>query len=607
MLSSNGSEIESLRKIFGSGQFEPFIRYIRFPFFKNLEENTRIDFDFPITAIVGPNGTNKSTILRALYGSPGDNSLGTYWFSTRLNPIKSTSENRPCFIYGYLNPHLKRVVEVIKIRIEKKTKGIIDPDYWEPSRPMKKYGMEPMPDFPDGEEKMEGRSKTRWDPVEKKVLYLDFRSEISAHDKFFHHVDDSGSMNMREKKDFIRKKSGVLRRIIEKGIRNFSYYKKEKISDINRSLSDQEIKAVSFILDREYSEIRIIEHTFFKTKGKSVLIKTKNLDYSEAFAGSGEFAIVMLVAGILTAEPKSLVLLDEPETSLHPGAQKRLMKFLMSQSKEKKHQIVLSTHSPTLIEDLPEEAIKVLTISSTGRVRLPKQKSLPGEAFFYLGESSRSKKTILVEDELSKRIIERALFSEEAILSQIDIIPFPGGVSSFWTYFTGIATEGRRDILALLDGDQRPSRQIPERREIDTAEDVSLREIIKDLSGSDDLHFPIDGGRNGGNRNQKTDLMRKYLHWVRDFVDYLPGESAPEDFILLNMKKDEQTNQILGKEGLDAKEKFVFLTRVKLGIPESTSPTSEEILTIEREYLATLDPKTEGLDQIRAKIRRFLT
>ncbi len=604
MSSSNDPEIELLRKILGSGEFEPFIRYIRFPFFKNLEVDTQINFDFPITAIVGPNGTNKSTILRALYGSPGDNSLGTYWFSTRLNPIKSTSENRPCFIYGYCNLYVDKIVEVLKTRIAKKTKGNTDPDYWEPSRPIQKYGMEPMP---NAEENMRGRSTTRWDPIGKNVIYLDFRSEISAHDKFFHHVDDSGSMSLRRKKDFIRKRSGTLRQIIEKGIQKFSYYNNEKISGINRALSLKEIRAVSEILDREYSEIRMIEHTFFNTKGKSVLIKTKNLDYSEAFAGSGEFAIVLLVAGILTAEPKSLVLLDEPETSLHPGAQKRLMKFLMKQAKEKKHQIVLSTHSPTLIEDLPEEAIKVLAISSTGRVSLQSQKTLPGEAFYYLGETSRSKKTILVEDELSKYFIEWVLLSEEAIRSQIDIIVLPGGASSLWQHLVGVATEGRKDILALMDGDQRPSGRIPEKSEIEIAQDSTLNNIIKELTNSGALRFSIDGGLNGGNSNQKKDLMRKYLLWVREFVDYLPGSSAPEDFILSNMKKDDKEKKILDNGELDAKEKFVHLTRVRLGIPEGTNPTSSEILTIERTCMTTIDTGTEECKQIRIRIRRFLS
>jgi hypothetical protein len=44
----------------------------------------QIDFDFPITALVGPNGTNnnKGSVLRAVQGSPGMENLGVYWFSS---------------------------------------------------------------------------------------------------------------------------------------------------------------------------------------------------------------------------------------------------------------------------------------------------------------------------------------------------------------------------------------------------------------------------------------------------------------------------------------------------------------------------------------------
>lgn len=49
---------------------KPYISYIRFPFYKKLIPDARIDFEYPITAIVGCNGSSKSSIVRAIYGSP---------------------------------------------------------------------------------------------------------------------------------------------------------------------------------------------------------------------------------------------------------------------------------------------------------------------------------------------------------------------------------------------------------------------------------------------------------------------------------------------------------------------------------------------------------
>ncbi|QQR95196.1 MAG: AAA family ATPase [Bacteroidota bacterium] len=50
--------------------FRNFIEYIQFPYFRNLEKNTRIIFDFPLTVFVGQNGSGKSSTLHALYGAP---------------------------------------------------------------------------------------------------------------------------------------------------------------------------------------------------------------------------------------------------------------------------------------------------------------------------------------------------------------------------------------------------------------------------------------------------------------------------------------------------------------------------------------------------------
>ena len=78
---------DALLGLLKSKKLEPYIRYIRFPQYKNLAADTRVDFTYPISALVGANGTNKSSILRALYGAPGYNNLGNYWFSTSTDPI----------------------------------------------------------------------------------------------------------------------------------------------------------------------------------------------------------------------------------------------------------------------------------------------------------------------------------------------------------------------------------------------------------------------------------------------------------------------------------------------------------------------------------------
>jgi recombinational DNA repair ATPase RecF len=55
-----------LRAKQSAGQFREFIDYVRFPRYRNIEDNAKINFDFPITALVGPNGGGKTSLLQAI-------------------------------------------------------------------------------------------------------------------------------------------------------------------------------------------------------------------------------------------------------------------------------------------------------------------------------------------------------------------------------------------------------------------------------------------------------------------------------------------------------------------------------------------------------------
>jgi len=310
-------EKDKLEKVFKyqSDTFEPFIRYIRFPKYKNLTPGTSIEFNHPITALVGENGTNKSSIIRAVYGAPSDNSVGVFWFSTSLDPI-AESGTPNCFIYGFVNSETSKTIEVLKTRSKyNKNKGESqNPDYWESSRPILKYGMERMPLLKKHQKPPPGRSATRWNPIEKEVKLLDFRTELSAYDKYFYHGDIHKTKKIKTKQDFIRHKSEHLLNAIVSKAPSYEYYRREKIEGkVNRELTKEEVDAVSFVLGRRYERIEVIAHNFFRNPGTTVRMTSTDIMYSEAFAGSGEFAAVMLVMGVINLPEKSLILFDEPE------------------------------------------------------------------------------------------------------------------------------------------------------------------------------------------------------------------------------------------------------------------------------------------------------
>lgn len=566
---------------------EPFIRHIRFPYFKNLEEYSTIHFHYPITALVGQNGTNKSSVLRALYGSPNNYSLGNLWFSTDLDEIKDGGRSR--FIYGYYDKATDSIVEVIKTRISKEN----DPDYWEPSRPLKSDNMAPMPSTKISTNQL----RTRWKAIDKNVIYLDFRATISAFDKFFYHSD----FHTYPKKDYLRKRSQMLKDIIDNDLKKYQPHKgkKDKLF-VNTLLEKSKVEAISKILGRKYTSIRLIEHSLFTNdKAPTIILQSENLKYSEAFAGSGEFAVSILVHKLMDSPDASLILLDEPEVSLHPSAQCQLMEFLSEQALKKKHQIVISTHSSTIVKDLPKNAIKLFCLNDKiGKVDVLQNVS-PEESFFILGERI-DKRTVIVEDRLAKRFVEKALKAGgEALLNSFEVKHVPGGAGSILqTLAVPLCVANVKNVIFLLDGDQSRTDDYPTSDSIPENQNTNLQNIIKEITNQD-IKFSCDGSNGSSNNNQKYKMQRNFIDFIHDKIAFLPVYT-PEAFLIENVHGDykEYKDQI-PKNIQDAKEITKELCKLDTGLENVTSddifetqirilnkiPNNHEVLTKTRELL----------------------
>ena len=384
------------------------------------------------------------------------------------------------------------------------------------------------------------------------------------------------------------------------------YYRKERIiSTTNKILDEDHIDIISNIIGKRYESISWIHHRFFNIDGFTAVLKSKNHNYTEAFAGSGEFAVVRLVVEILGAPKKSLILLDEPEVSLHPGAQEKLVEFLKDQCRKNQHQIIFTTHSPSMIASLPHEAIKVfVTDTTTGKIQLPSQSAAPEEAFFHIGNISYEKITIFVEDILAREVIKKALrFKGEAFASQFELKSLPGGASGIWThYIPSFVIENRKDILIVFDADKKKKLQLPNPKNYGPSAHKDLRNEIENIIGGS-LKFLIDGGEDGENVEQLEKYLRKYCCWVRKNVRTLPDFGTPEEFIWKTMDKNDLSASC---NASDAKAKFVELTRLELGrTPEEMVSSNDVFQTQARKLHAILDSDTH-FDEIRSMLEDFV-
>lgn len=89
--------------------------------------------------------------------------------------------------------------------------------------------------------------------------------------------------------------------------------------------------------------------------------KKLSLDFNSS--GSGYMQILQILAPIYSVCPHQckVVLLDEPDAHLHPNMQIALAKSLMQIQRELKIQIIISTHSPSIIKTVSPDSIIPIT------------------------------------------------------------------------------------------------------------------------------------------------------------------------------------------------------------------------------------------------------
>lgn len=570
--------ISTIKKIKAGTRFKRYIDFIRFPFYRNLEVNTEIKFDFPLTVFIGQNGCGKSSCLHALYGSPERYTPYNFWFDTKVDPVKyyDDKKRRHSFWYSYLNDKGDKK-EVVKARIKRKD----DPNYWETSRPLAWAGM-----------KTRANRNDRDKPIKKNVVYLDFRSELSAFDKYFY-FGTLKNTTASNKQEFIRRKSPSLNNLFTKN-KDYIYSAKGALNKKVEELTAEELKWISFILGREYKFGHSVLHRLFRNEGYSVLFETSFAKYSEAFAGSGEMAVVRLVREVLSAENYSLILLDEPEVSLHPGAQHRLKLFLLEQIKRNKHQVILTTHSPTIVEGLPKESIKVFFQNPRNGRFLVKDNLLPEEAFYHIEFDTQSKKVILVEDKLAKAIVEGVLEKIGPEKKNLFLVKYnPGGEAVIKKEFISVyCREEKSNTFIFFDGDQTPNKPHIDWREFpaNQVDTKFLASKIKEQTG-EEIKFSVDGNAVGGNKDQQEGLQKKYLDYYHSNVFYLP-ENIPEEIVWdydyalklitaqfeVESKQDELVGEL--KTIVNTKDKFAFISRIIQG-----DDSAIEVFSVQKQFL----------------------
>ena len=224
--------------------------------------------------------------------------------------------------------------------------------------------------------------------------------------------------------------------------------------------------------------------------------------------GEGIVSIFVIVDALYDSKPGDVIIIDEPELSLHPSLQKRLSKLFIEYSKDR--QIIISTHSTYFIDiDALSNGAALVRVTSGGE----------GTKIYQLSDSSKNLISNLAKGNLYNPHTwgldaREFFFQEDGIIlveGQEDVLLYPKIAEqlekefkgSFWgwgaggadniPYLCGIAKDlGFKKVVSILDGDKQDKFQslqesFPEYHfEIIPADDIrtkSARDAVEEKQG----------------------------------------------------------------------------------------------------------------------------
>lgn len=347
-------------------------------------EGQRIPFGFPIMAIVGENGSGKSTILQ-------------------------------CAASAYQPPSGEKTAD--------------DTDGW--------FASDFLP-------------KTIWENVKNAEIRYSIRE---------------GS---RSKSGSIRKPGERWRGNPERPYRNVNYIDLRRLQpivartgysklakDATKEMSTEDfdkdrLSRLSQIMGRQFSGTRMVL-TDADDKRIVPVFNDNGWTYSGYHAGAGQMTISEFLR--FDPRPTSLVLIDEIETSLHPRAQRRLIRDLAELCRERDLQIVVTTHSPYILAELPIEARMYLMQNQQGRNVMTGVS--PEFAMTKMDEYPHPECEVYVEDINAQIMLREILIAHSrSTVERCTMIPY--GLASVGRTLGIMVSQNRfpRPSCVFLDGDQ---------------------------------------------------------------------------------------------------------------------------------------------------------
>ena len=190
-------------------------------------------------------------------------------------------------------------------------------------------------------------------------------------------------------------------------IKNNDYRPSEAYQSIRKIMAD----IFSLLeLNISFSHLDEKDNVFFKNHQKK--------EFSIDKLSTGEKTLLSKVFSLYIGDYSGkIILIDEPETSLHPRWQNKIIGIYDAFCKAENSQIIIATHSPQIIGSVKNEYLKILALNDQGKIEIINDLTAYGRDIHWIlteimGVEFLREKNILSEIKLCSDLLEEEKYQE---------------------------------------------------------------------------------------------------------------------------------------------------------------------------------------------------
>jgi predicted ATPase len=322
------------------------------------------------------------------------------------------------------------------------------------------------------------RDRLRGSQLVASVAGFDAVSQVSLH------IDHSGTKTRLAtaiEGEFVWFDPSQLAMMIQNQVRSDSNFNDLLEAAGRRVSSRDELSNANFIVGKDYSKLEVWEIVDYGTLPVLPYFRVHvgDVTYGAENMGRGELALLSALWMLNRLQKRTILAIEEPENYVSSRSQNAFMDLVARACVEKELWVVVTTHSPVVIQNLPKEHI-ILLNSDGASSRVVPSPSVHQVAAI-LGGGTSYNVLLLTEDECASSFaLALCEFADDDL----------------WRQLSAVAMGGKTEIEKVLGALPKPARW--------------LNVLV--------------GVYDGDIRNEK----RLPLHWRTVF---LPGELAPEDLL----------------------------------------------------------------------------